>query len=291
MCKQHELIYGTELYARSSGAVWRKDPAFIVQVRHGEQYYHALRQGDLSTVQALVAKGLRADIPDLKGRHPLLLAVEGNNTEVVRFVLSKDANPRIEHSRALTIAVGKRNAEVVRLLLDKGADPNAEVGFFSILRGKQKQMESGGPLWSAAVGRDIEIVKLLLDKGADPNADMYRKTILHSVSDDSHVEVMKLLIARGADADKRLFGETLTPLMTAAGNGQAEAVRVLLAAKADVTTKSTPRGLGLIAGMVGDKGKTALVMAREGLRSAKTAQKKEDYRQIIELLQAAGAKE
>lgn len=291
VCKRSELIYGTEYYHRSSGTVWRKDPAFIVQVRYGDQFYQALRKGDLPTVQALVAKGLRADIPDLKGRQPLLLAVEGNNTEVVRFVLSKDADPRMEHSRALTIAVGKRNAEVVRLLLDKGADPNAEVGFFATLRSNKKKMESGGPLWSAAVGRDIEIVKLLLDKGADPNADMYRKTILHGVSDDNHVEVMKLLIARGADVDKRLFGETLTPLMTAAGGGQVEAVRVLLAAKADVTTKNTPRGLGLFAGMMGEKGKTALAMARDGLRSAKTAQKKEVYRQIVELLQAAGAKE
>jgi len=144
---------------------------------------------------------------------------------------------------------------------------------------------------SAAVGRDIEIVKLLLDKGADPNADMYRKTILHSVTDDNHIEVMRLLIARGADVDKRLFGETLTPLMTAAGGGQVEAVRLLLASKADVTTKNTPRGLGLISGMIGEKGKTALAMARDGQRSARTAPKKEAYRQIIELLQAAGANE
>jgi hypothetical protein len=34
-----------------------------------------------------------------------------------------------------------------------------------------------------------------------------------------------------------------------------------------------------------------LLAAREGLRSAKTVQKKEVYRQIIELLESAGAKE
>lgn len=290
VCKRSELIYGTEYYVRSSGTVWRQDPAFIVQVRYGEDFHNALRNGDLSAVQALVAKGLRADIPDLKGRHPLLVAVEGNHAGVVQFVLSKDANPRTDNSRALSIAVDKRNAGIVRLLLDKGADPNAEVGLFASMRSK-KGMESGRPLFSAAVRGDTEIVRLLLDKGADPNADMYKKTILHNVADDRHVEIMKLLIAKGADVDKRLFGESLTPLMTAAGGGQVEAVRVLLAAKADVTIKNTPRGLGLISGMIGEKGKTALAMARDGLRAARTPQIKTAYQKVIELLHAAGAKE
>lgn len=290
VCKRHETIYGTEDYSRSSGTVWRQDPAFIVQVRYGEQFYDALRKGDLPTVQALVAKGLRADIPDLKGRHPLILAVEGNNAEVVKFVLSKDADPRTDNSRALSAAVDKRNAGIVRLLLDKGADPNAEVGLFASMRSK-KGVESGRPLFSAAVRGDTEIVRLLLEKGADPNADMYKKTILHNVTDDRHIEIMKLLIAKGADVDKRLFGNTDTPLMTAARAGQVEAVRVLLVAKADVTTKNTPRGLGLISSLVGEKGKTALSMARDGLRSARTPQTQTAYGEIIALLEAAGAKE
>jgi len=296
VCKRHETIYGTEYYIRSSGTVWRKDPEFIVQVRYGEDFYRALRQGDLRTVQTLVAKGLRADIPDLKGRIPLLLAVEGNSAELVKFVLAKNADPRADNSRALSIAVSKRNPEVVRLLLDKGADPNAEVGLFSVMFGnnkkKNRQMESGRPLYTAAVYGDVEIVRLLLDKGADVNADMYQKTILHNVTDDKHVEVMKLLIAKGAGVDKRLFGKSETPLMYAVKRGQVEAVRVLLDAKADVTIEDSPRGLGLLVSLLETrKPKTALAMARSGLQSARTPQKQAVYREIIALLQGAGAKE
>lgn len=87
---------------------------------------------------------------------------------------------------------------------------------------------------------DAVAAKAALDAGANPNgydaAGMH--AALHYAAKNGHVEMIELLIAAGAEVDvlsRTPFNPGSTPLMDAAMNGRAAAVRALLAhgARAD----------------------------------------------------------
>jgi uncharacterized protein len=112
----------------------------------------------------------------------------------------------------------------------------------------------------------------LLESNADVNAKNENgTTALMVAANNERPEFLKALISRGADVNaKNNFGNTA--LMNAASFGQVEMVRDLLIAGANVKAKN-------------ESGWTALKLA---LKSAHA--REENYRQVIELLRAYGAK-
>jgi ankyrin repeat protein len=202
VCGNYEKVWGTERVASSAGAVYRKDPDFALQIRLGDDFAAALRAGDLNRVRRLAAEGLRLDIQDLRGRQPLLLAVESGNLDTVSYTLAQGANPNIELGEPMMLAIRRQNAAVLRALLERGGDPNAGLGFWKKLfapPGAAISKAQGRLLQAAVEAGHLELARLLLDKGADPRQpdDAPLKTAISK----RHLPTTELLIARGASID------------------------------------------------------------------------------------------
>ena len=99
-------------------------------------------------------------------------------------------------------------------------------------------------VWAAKSGR-VEAIKLLVESGARVEADPYRGTALAWAAVNGRVEAMLRLLDLGADPNSRGtfggpdHGEGVTALHLAAQAGQADAVRTLLAARADRTLRDS----------------------------------------------------
>ncbi len=90
------------------------------------------------------------------------------------------------------------------------------------------------PLHMAAYNGNTEVVKLLLEHGATLDArDIEGKTPLLHACTGPFVETVKLLIDKGADVNAIEATEAFSPLMMAAGLGQIDIVKVLLAHNAN----------------------------------------------------------
>lgn len=102
------------------------------------------------------------------------------------------------------------------------------------------------PLTKAVNDQDLARVERLLDEGHDPNE---RGVLfpLEIAAGSGNVEILKLLLARGAVVSRAVDDDRAwSPLFSAASGGPAEAVQVLLDAGADpcVRTKvSSVKGM------------------------------------------------
>ena len=101
--------------------------------------FQSAYQGELSKVQALVAKGASANAADIKKRTPLIMAAYNGHTPVVEFLLSEGADVNATDSggqtalmyackrsfnetAAVLFAAVLGNVDLVRMLLAHGAD-------------------------------------------------------------------------------------------------------------------------------------------------------------------------
>jgi ankyrin repeat protein len=178
-----------------------------------------------------------ADIPRQKRRNgqsilplghwtPLMYAARENALDAGRALIAAGAGLDLadpDGATALVIAVINAHYEFAALLLDAGADPNVV------------DTDAGmGPLYAAidmhrlAVGHgrpnprpsgaldSVDIVRMLLERKADPNARLKGP-----------------IMQRQHTAGDATLGAGATPLMRAAKSGDAQIVRLLLAAGAD----------------------------------------------------------
>jgi ankyrin repeat protein len=144
--------------------------------------------------------------------------------------------------RRPAIYFAAQNADVGALTkyLAAGNDVNTLVPDYPSVR------RSGAPLLSiAASNGHSNVVSFLLSKGANPNLfDSSGDPPLHWVMsrewDANSRQVVELLLQAGANPTLHYTSEYhYTPLMTAAAAGQAEMVKMLLSAGADVRATNT----------------------------------------------------
>ena len=162
-----------------------------------------------------------------------LTAVQRRDWAKIQQLLDSGANinarSRINRYYALQFAVNWSDPKLVEFLLDKGADINLT--------------DDGDDtaLMEAASSHDPQnkvIVKLLLDRGADVHASGNRAIL--NAAKEGGPEVVQMLLKKGADPNARNIvpdsGDWAgdTALMYAVQGDFVEAVRLLLAAGADV---------------------------------------------------------
>ena len=174
----------------------------------------AAHWGDLATVDALLKDGASATALNRYGATPLSEAVRAGGEDLVNRLLQAGADPNtLVTAQAETVlmkAARDGNLGAVKALVEHGAEVNVKENF----RGQTAVM------WAAAEGH-AGIVSLLAAHGADLNLRSYdRDPTLPKME----AGTPNAPIARGG----------LTALLFAARQGETDAVKALLDAKADI---------------------------------------------------------
>lgn len=184
----------------------------------------AARTGDTVTVLHLLAAGEAPNPPSFHdGYSPLQFAAEHDDVAAIQALLAAGADTEYrDHNgdRALLWAAKRGAVDATRLLLAAGSPSDSPDDPYGRT-----------PLMEAASVSSAECVALLLTAGADPHRfDHTTTTALHHAAGSP--EATRLLLAAGANPNAITEYILWTPLHYAAGYGNAEVIRLLLAADA-----------------------------------------------------------
>jgi hypothetical protein len=169
----------------------------------GTAAHIASLQGHVRVLQLLLLCGVDVDVRGLCDQTPLHFASIGGHLDIVRYLLSQDADPNSQASHncdkiPLHRAAVSGNADIVQMLLEHNADSNSQ-GYLDWT-----------PLHHASCciyhpkGDYPRVVQLLLKHNADPNArNSYRQTPFDLVPSSStqKLEVARILLEHGADGN------------------------------------------------------------------------------------------
>jgi len=161
----------------------------------GTALHVAAFQGNAATVTLLLNKG--ADIEKVKtslGDHPLHVAVDYNQPEVVALLLARGAKVDAREASGRTplhVAAFKKHDAAAVKLMALGADPNA-------LDGQRYDIVT-----IASVADDVPMLKTALKGGGKATniTSPYDGTALIAAAHLGHDEVVRTLIAAGAPLD------------------------------------------------------------------------------------------
>ena len=229
-----EIVRGTEQAVRSTGSVWRNDPALANSVAskvqddrwRDQQRRQSMAEADRQALALLEA----AERTEVAGGWTIAFrdAVRRNDVEKVRTLLSDGADVKAKNQLGDTPlhAAAEGNAkEAAELLLSKEADVNAV------------NNDGMTPMHLAAGSDAVDVAVALLANGADVNAKAKSaSTPLHMAAFFNSLSVAELLLANGADVNVKA-GNGRTPLHLAAFRGAADVVPLLLAKGADINAR------------------------------------------------------
>jgi ankyrin repeat protein len=195
-----------------------------------DEFYVAIRGGDIEKVSTLIQGGADVNIRDRRGRAtPLMHAAAYGTLDTMRLLLDKGADVNARNAgNATALMWAVSDLAKVRLLLDRGADVNI--------------VSSSGrtALFLAALSDgSAETVRLLLVNGANARVvDSRQMTTLVAAAYGNDAGTVRQLIEAGVDVNAADAVLGSTPLMNAARNGNLEAVKLLLAKGANVNAVS-----------------------------------------------------
>lgn len=230
----------------------------------------AAARRNIEVVEMLIDAGADVNGFNARGETPLsTAAVDGNDEEMVRFLLGKgaDINAIVEgsdfYNTALQASLFHGNEDISYLLLANGARLNAPIASWgsselayavqtNSIRLVREVLDRGAEinlapsddrgytaLQAAARHSDMAMVQLLLENGADVNAPG-RSTALQFVIERGHFRLTLLFLEAGADINaqaRKRPGRTLyieTALEMAAYHGRLDILYLLLKAGADL---------------------------------------------------------
>jgi len=267
-------------------AIWEGDVALLGALDRGADVnasddagyaviHHAAIRGDVTAIDALLARHATVDALNAKHETALFLAAALGKTECVHALLAGGANASVQIPPSMTTSLIEASRsgpiEIVQLLLEGGADPNArntwgETAFHAAAKSDALRAEAVAkllvahgasfdvrdargytPLHVAASNGNLGIVRLYHESGRD----LSPATVLGQTPIDVAVETQSVYVE---DLLHRLGGKASDPkyapvVFRKARVDDAEAVERLLSLGADPADTSN--------------GQTLLVAARE----------------------------
>lgn len=190
----------------------------------------AVTKNQRKVVEFLVKRGVKIDL-ESSGATALEVACATGNMALATYLIEHKAD--IHGREGISTPFGKayesRMTQVARMLIEKGADPNRDYWGQSVanaipMAGLNSLQTT--PLAHAVARNDAGMVDLLLKHGADVNKP---KPVVHSQGGP-------VILPPGSSNDTRK--EQITPLVIAAGRGNASMVKTLLAAGAKVNVEN-----------------------------------------------------
>jgi ankyrin repeat protein len=195
-----------------------------------EKLYAVIRAGDLSGLKELLDRGVSPNARDNREITPLMYAAEAGSVAEMRMLIEHDADLNAQNAFGATALMWSvPDVQKMRLLLEHGADLNIAA-------------KSGKTALLIALSMPSpQAARLLLAKGADTAAvDKSGGTALLAAVNGNDAATIRMLVEAGADVNRvNTQGFlSLTPLMSAAANGNLAAVKLLLAKGAKVNAAS-----------------------------------------------------
>jgi len=212
----------------------------------------AIRNDDLAGLKSMIAHGANVNARSDRGVPAILYASAYGSLTALKLLLNAGADVNAKDALDATpLMWSVTEPDKVDLLVARGADVNA------------KSKTGRTPLMLAALHNGSDrVVNLLLAKGADVKAtDARGLTFLGAASAACNPRQVRIAVERGLDVNAKDSSLGFTPLMNAAGNGDAESVGVLLAHGANVNAVSAKDPVSVLNGPIDLGYYTALMLA------------------------------
>lgn len=184
---------------------------------------------DNETLAALLQGGAEVYALDNNGDTAVHAAARAGNIAMLQTLFDYDRSGidlAVAHGTALGIAAAANNSTALRTIADAGADLNAP------------DKNGQTPLMRAWQAGAHDAMRTLLQLGADiGTVNLDYKNILHLAAGANDVAALEILLAQGGAAQLQTCmpsADKLTPLHAALREGAEDAVRVLIAAGANV---------------------------------------------------------
>jgi ankyrin repeat protein len=211
------IDHGADVNARSNKLNYAKDrfglEGVITILPHGSwtPLMYAAREGSLGAARVLADNGASLNLVDPDGTTALILAIINSHYDTAALLLIKGADPNLADSTGMAALYAAVDMSTLGEVYGRPA----------------RQPVSGDT--SA-----LDLIKLLLSHGANPNAQLKTPTLY-----------------RAHTPGEPTLGDGATPLMRAAKNGDAAAMRLLLENGADpeLAQKNHTTALMLAAGL------------------------------------------
>jgi ankyrin repeat protein len=228
---------------------------------------------------------------DSLGRTPLHIAIEQQNSQLVKYLLEQGASLESRDRDGTTpflYAVKSENFPVVKYLIKHGAtvdDTDTKGSAFHYLAINDnieiaeylfklypylvnfRNIKNVPPIFFAAMNGSFKVGKFLIENGADINEKVNGKTPLHYASANGNVLLIELFLKHGADID--LQSDSGTALHLASASGNIDAVRYLIFKGADINMENY-RGSALHFASAGGHVQVVKHLIKHGARVTKS---------------------
>jgi ankyrin repeat protein len=239
-----------------------KKPGYSQQVPRQVTGLHLAAYFGLQEAVIILLARYCSNLRDSHGRTPLLIAVENDQTTVIKLLLKKDADPELKdhHGRTpLSLAIEK-GYEFSKGFLESEGNAGPQVienwtplphtaTTMRMFKGKPLSTSGGSNLDVRTSldhthpsymvnGEDFNIIRLIHKTGANPdiNATDGRAPLSYA-AEHGRLDIVGLLLEKGADPNKKAI-DGRTPLSYAAGHGRLDIVGLLLDKGADPNEKA-----------------------------------------------------
>ena len=235
------------------------DPDFFADFLPSQNHATLLewvRLDRIDIVEGLLNAGLSPNASTTQSTHPLSVALENKNKEMIQLLLDHGAEPNNKLHYGLTpfmAAVDSKWNDMISLMLEYGADPNQQnewhttavhsavsTGELSILEllylhnGNLNPNPAGSSLLMRAVTNEYyHMIEWLLYHGAKINIrNSSRQNVLSMAIEKENYEIASTLIKHGVEINVANATRE-TPLIDAVKKGNSNLIELLLTAGAD----------------------------------------------------------